>query len=151
MVKNPVVPVSVAKKIVHDLIDYKKKSSLSDWALSRELGVSLGTMQTWISGKYLPRPKGLQKIIDAKMSAMQLPESVRQKAIAQTLSTIDDANKIPRKYRKRIAIPDIISNQLKLLIDDYISGLEKPKTYSEFNVTRDDFINKMYYTCQQGE
>ena len=151
IVKNPIVPLSIAKKIVHDHMDYKREKKLSDWALCREVGVSCGTMQGWVNNGHIPRAKGLQKIIDSGASSMRLPDKARADAITATLVKIDDSNKIPRRYKKRIDIPDIVSNQLKLIIDDYISDLETPKTYNEFSVSRSDFINKMYYTCRQGE
>ena len=76
---------------------------------------------------------------------------VQQSAVKDALVTIDKTNKVPRKYRKRVMMPDIISNQIKLILDDYVDVLNTSMPYMEFINKRSEIIDKLFYTCKQGE
>jgi len=90
-------------------------------------------------------------MVEAGITQVRLPDVVQKQAVAKVLAKVDDGNKVPRAYRKRIDMPSIVNNQIKLLIDDYVDELNTPRTFNEFKTNRDEFITKLYYTCKQGE
>ena len=145
------VPQSIALRVLDDIREYKKKHDLSIDKLKVVLECTHTTATSWLSGKSSPRLSAIKTMIDKGVTDVELPEDLRQKAIESKLREADRGNRIPRTYRKRISIPDIVNNQLKLLIDDYVEGLSVPRTFDEFKDNRNEFIGKLFYTCKQGE
>ncbi len=148
---KPVVPEEIAKQVVSDVRQYKEENKLSDYKLSKTARIGMSTIQKWWAGTSLPRLSSVARLVDAGMTSVKLPEIAQGNAVKKVLTDIDDKNKPTRSYRKRVFIPDIVQNQIKLLIDDYVDGLDSPKTFNEFKTTREEFITKLYYTCRQGE
>lgn len=147
----PIRPKALVDKVIVDLKKYKAENKLNDSDLARKIGVSAWTVERWISGEHSPQAKYIMKMGECGITTVKLPEEVRKKAITSVLVNIDKGNMIPRRYRKRVSMPDIVRNQIKLLIDEYVDGLSQARTFSEFSESRDEFINRLYYTCQQGE
>ena len=138
--------------IVQSLRKYKKDNKLSNLKLSRMIGCSNWTVTTWLKGRYMPREEMVRKMRELGIVRDVLVNNeVQQSAVKDALVTIDKTNKVPRKYRKRVMMPDIISNQIKLILDDYVDVLNTSMPYMEFINKRSEIIDKLFYTCKQGE
>ena len=140
----------LAKQVVKDLQKYKDNNKCGDGRIAQLIGATHSNVQRWITGGGLPSPLSMQRCYDAKLTKVRLPEVIKQQAITTVLENVDSDNKVPRMYRKRVSVPPIISNQIKLLIDDYMVELEQPKTWIDFTNARDELIRKVYYLCRQG-
>lgn len=140
----------LAKQVVKDLQKYKDDNKCGDGRIAQLIGATHSNVQRWITGGGLPSPLSIQRCYDAKLTKVRLPEVIKQQAITTVLENVDSDNKVPRMYRKRVSVPPIIGNQIKLLIDDYMVELEQPKTWIEFTNARDELIRKVYYLCRQG-
>ena len=140
----------LAKQVVQDLHKYKVDNKCGDGRIAQLIGATHSNVQRWITGGGLPSPLNIQRCYDAELTKVRLPEVIQRQSITTVLENVDDDNKVPRMYRKRVSVPPIIANQIKLLIDDHLSSLNEPKTYSHFNDERDELIRKVYYLCRQG-
>lgn len=140
----------LAKQVVKDLQKYKDDNKCGDGRIAQLIGATHSNVQRWITGGGLPSPLSMQRCYDAKLTKVRLPEVIKQQAITTVLESVDSDNKIPRMYKKRVSVPPIIANQIKLIIDDHLSSLDQPKTYAHFSDDRDELIRKVYYLCRQG-
>lgn len=145
------VPESIIKKAVADLVAYKAKHKLSEWALGKKLGTNSATIRQWGSGKVKLTSLTVTKLIDAGITDVKLPEQVRQDAIASILRNKDKHNHVPRAYRKHVAVPEIIGNQMKLILDEYVKGLKDSRTWEEHEEQRNTMIGKLFHLAKQGE
>ena len=143
--------VALRLKVIEDLRNYKEVNKVSNNNLSRMIGVSGDSVKGWLSGQYKPRDKFIVNMFNLGITAHK-PRGVRQQEkVSEVLNSIDAKNSVEkRKYTKRVLTPDIVKNQIKLLLDDYIDGLDTPMTYSELKQQRSEFIDKLCYTCKQG-
>jgi transcriptional regulator with XRE-family HTH domain len=143
------LPKSITDKVRNDIIAYKQEHGLSDEALAQKVGVFQGQISKWRTGDSRPLTKSIEKLVKAGVTDIKLPELLRSQAVQTKLIHADDGNRIPRVYKKRVHVPPIVANQIKLLIGDYMAQLEQPKTYSEFQEQEQEFIRKVYYLCNQ--
>ena len=137
--------------IVNAIKQYMADNKVTTHGLAKMLNCSPSTVYTWTNGKYAPRGKLLKLLVKkGVLSGVSTREAVQSEAVTKALVNIDEGNKVPRTYKRRIAMPTLVTNQLKLILEDYIGALGEPRTYAEFNELRDETINKLYYTCKQG-
>jgi transcriptional regulator with XRE-family HTH domain len=144
------IPQSITDKVQKDILAYKQEHKLSDAQLADKVGVFQGQISKWRTGDSRPLIKSIARLVKAGVVDIDIAELRRQNAVTTTLTTIDNGNRVPRPYKKRVQVPSIISNQIKLLIDEHINELEQPKTYAQFNEDREELIRKVYYLCRQG-
>ena len=140
----------IVEKVRQDIIEYEKEHGMSDGAMGKLVGVFQGQISKWRKGDSRPMPKSIERLIQAGITDVKLPELIQQRAITTILENVDSGNKVPRAYSKRVSVLPIISNQVKLLLDDYMWQLQEPKTYAQFQEAQQEFIRKVYYLCRQG-
>lgn len=144
------VPLEIALRVIEDLRKYKVQYKLSNTKLAKMVGCCAWSLTGWLQGRYKPRPASIKALVKAGITSVKLSDDVQKEAVSKVLGDIDKGNMIPRPYVRKVSMPTLVSNQLKLLIDDYVEGLKTPRTHDEYVVSRQEFINKMYFTCKQG-
>lgn len=144
------IPLNVSLQVIEDLKKYYKDNNITQPALARLIGVSPCAVKSWLNGEYKPQAKAITAMYDKGITKVRLPSEIQKRAVEKVLIGIDEGNRAKRPYRKRLMMPDIVANQIKLLIDDYIEALDTPSTYTEFKAQRTEFISKLYNVCKQG-
>ena len=147
---NRALPEATLKEIVKQLFKYKKDNKLRMVEVADRIGVKDSTMYNWKNGTGYPTIRSIIGMQKAGVIDVSIPEAIRNKAVMNEIVRQDDKNKVPRAYNKRVSVPDVLRNQIKLMLDNYVDMLAQPKTFSEFREEQSVFIDKLVYTCKQG-
>ena len=138
-------------KVINDLVEYKTKNNLTNLDIAKKINGHEGQISKWLNGGYRPTTASIKRLISIGATDVKIPEELRANAIKKVLTRIDNKNKVPRRYNKRVDMPDIVRCEVNVILDHYIRGLGEKKSLTEHMLSRDETIQKLYYTIKQGE
>jgi hypothetical protein len=150
---KPSIPKSLRYKALNDLRAYKKEHKLSHWALAKKIGVTLGSIQSWCDEKKQVKlqSSAIMKLIEAGVTTVKLPEQARNEALSRIMQQKDKQNKVPRKYTRRVEVPNLVRDKIKIELDGYVQSLKEQRTWEEHEAERTAFIDKLVFLARQGE
>jgi len=144
------VPRVLGQRVIADIRAYKTKHDIGMKKLAKVIGISHSVIFKWFQGQCFPTKTSIAKIVKAGVSDVVLPEQLREKAIEKVLVSVDDKNKVPRKYTRRVSVPDVVRREVAYLLDVYASEQKDSKTWAEHCADRDNTILKLISVCKQG-
>ena len=133
------------------LLKYMKDNGLNADSMAQKIGVHVGSIYSWKSGRSIPNSKRYIKKL-MKLGIMTATSEVRrEEAIQKIYKKQDDKNKPTRVYLRHIIVPEILAQQIGSVLDGYVQQLSKQRTWAEFQAERSDVIRQLVYLCKQGD